>query len=350
MASNKSNRGFHNALPQSSGQTKENVPPKTSKGRAYQSFSDSPGASQSQKKLDAIRLPENLQGKSVLDLGCNEGFFSMEAQRRGAARVVGIDARPEFVEKARERTAGIDFRAQSWDTLPEGEFDVVLLLSALHYERSPRDLLSRIRDRLSDGGLLILECGVVMGPGTETRWTQRGKVGAVQHPTLDMLLHRYLEDYSVRHIGRSVDQAGDPVPRHVFHCRKYKPIVLLIAGKGSSGKTTLARELAAKTSSLVRVDAIIRSLEQARLTDTPLLECVHSLRDSGVTSIGKIIDELRHQGLGAELGDVIFRHIPLDERLTIVEGYGLVDEVLAQLNERLEGKCVVWRAQREDGA
>lgn len=326
----------------------ENVPPKTSTPRAYQSFSDNPGASQSQKKLDAIGLPKNLQGKSVLDLGCNEGFFSIEAQRRGAARVVGIDARPGFIEKARERNPSIDFRAQSWDNLPEEEFDVVLLLSALHYEPRPRDLLSRVRDRLSDDGVLILECGVVMAPGTETRWIQRG-VGAVQHPTWDMLLHRYLEGYSVRHIGRSVDQAGDPIVRHVFHCRKYKPIVLLIGGEGDSGKTTLARELAGKTSSLVRVDTIIRSLEQAPLTDTPLLECLHSLRDSGITDIGQIIEEVRRQGLGAQLAAVIVRHIPLDERLTIVEGYGLVEEVLAQLNERLKSTCVVWRAQREDG-
>jgi SAM-dependent methyltransferase len=341
-------RRLRDAFRQSSDATTEKDTPKAAQRRTYQSFSDSPGASQSEKKLDAIRLPRNLEGKSVLDLGCNEGFFSAEAQRRGAARVVGIDVRPEFIEKARARSPGIDFRTQSWDELPEGKFDVALLLSSLHYERHPRLLLSRIHDILSDDGILILECGVIRAPGTETRWIQR-KVGAVQYPTWDMLLHRYLESYSVRHMGRSVDQAGDPIPRHVFHCRRHRPIVLLIGGSGDSGKTELARELAAKTSTTVRVDTIIGALKQAPLTNTPLLECIHSFRDSGVTSIRKIMDELHARSLGADLADVIFRHIPLDDRLVIVEGYGLVDDVLDQLNKRLKGKCVVWRAEREDG-
>ncbi len=41
---------------------------------AYQSFDDEKGASASEKKLKAIRLPDDLTGKSVLDIGCNEGF------------------------------------------------------------------------------------------------------------------------------------------------------------------------------------------------------------------------------------------------------------------------------------
>ena len=36
-------------------------------------------------------LFENIKGKSVLDLGCNSGFFLHEAQNRGATRLVGVD-------------------------------------------------------------------------------------------------------------------------------------------------------------------------------------------------------------------------------------------------------------------
>lgn len=50
----------------------------------YQTFVDRPGVSRSSEKLDGIKLPADLTGKSVLDLGCNEGFFSLEAKRRGA--------------------------------------------------------------------------------------------------------------------------------------------------------------------------------------------------------------------------------------------------------------------------
>ena len=36
-------------------------------------------------------LPADLTGKTVLDIGCNGGFYSLEMKRRGADRVVGID-------------------------------------------------------------------------------------------------------------------------------------------------------------------------------------------------------------------------------------------------------------------
>jgi len=34
-------------------------------------------------------IPQSLTGKTVLDIGCNAGFYSMEMKRRGAARVLG---------------------------------------------------------------------------------------------------------------------------------------------------------------------------------------------------------------------------------------------------------------------
>ena len=41
----------------------------------------------------ADAIPQDLRGKSVLDIGCNGGFFSMQMKRRGADRVLGIDFR-----------------------------------------------------------------------------------------------------------------------------------------------------------------------------------------------------------------------------------------------------------------
>ena len=39
----------------------------------------------------ADSIPADLTGKSVLDIGCNAGFYSIEMKRRGADRVLGID-------------------------------------------------------------------------------------------------------------------------------------------------------------------------------------------------------------------------------------------------------------------
>ncbi len=87
----------------------------------YQNFWNRKGGSDSSGKLQALKLP-NLEGKSLLDIGCNEGFFCMEAKKRGAARVVGIDRGAEFIEAAKKRAPEIDFRCQTWETLPEGPF------------------------------------------------------------------------------------------------------------------------------------------------------------------------------------------------------------------------------------
>src|SRR5919205_2888717 len=45
-------------------------------------------------------LPEDLTGRSVLDVGCNAGFYAVELKRRGAARVVGVDSQRNLIRQA----------------------------------------------------------------------------------------------------------------------------------------------------------------------------------------------------------------------------------------------------------
>src|SRR5512138_1698366 len=46
-------------------------------------------------------IPEDLTGATVLDIGCNGGFYSMEMKRRGAERVLGIDVDERYLNHAR---------------------------------------------------------------------------------------------------------------------------------------------------------------------------------------------------------------------------------------------------------
>src|SRR5690606_2032184 len=46
-------------------------------------------------------LPSDLTGKTVLDIGCNAGFYSIQMKRRGAARVLGIDFDDKYLAQAR---------------------------------------------------------------------------------------------------------------------------------------------------------------------------------------------------------------------------------------------------------
>ena len=50
-----------------------------------------PGIDDSPRKLEGLRIPADLTGKTVLDIGAYDGFFSFAAERRGAARVLATD-------------------------------------------------------------------------------------------------------------------------------------------------------------------------------------------------------------------------------------------------------------------
>jgi ribosomal protein L11 methylase PrmA len=49
----------------------------------------------------AHAVPEDLTGRTVLDIGCNAGFYAIEMKRRGAARVVGVDSDERYLDQAR---------------------------------------------------------------------------------------------------------------------------------------------------------------------------------------------------------------------------------------------------------
>jgi len=88
-------------------------------------------------------IPQDLRGKSVLDIGCNAGFYSMEMKRRGADRVVGIDSDEGYLAQARfaaeVNKLDIEFREVSvYDVARLGEkFDIVLFMGVLYHLRHP---------------------------------------------------------------------------------------------------------------------------------------------------------------------------------------------------------------------
>lgn len=88
-------------------------------------------------------IPEDLRGRTVLDIGCNGGFYSIEMKRRGADRVLAIDVDERYLKQARfaaEVTGQpIEFRRLSvYDVAALGEkFDIVLFLGVLYHLRHP---------------------------------------------------------------------------------------------------------------------------------------------------------------------------------------------------------------------
>jgi tRNA (mo5U34)-methyltransferase len=88
-------------------------------------------------------IPRDRRGKSVLDIGCNAGFYSMELKRRGADRVLGIDFDEGYLAQARFAAEvsrlNIEFRRVSvYDVAKLHErFDIVLFMRALYHLRHP---------------------------------------------------------------------------------------------------------------------------------------------------------------------------------------------------------------------
>lgn len=103
----------------------------------------------------AHAIPTDLRGKTVLDIGCNGGFYSMEMKRRGADRVLGIDFDPDYLAQARfaAEIAGlaVEYRQMSvYDVGALGErFDMVLFIGVLYHLRHPLLALDLIHEHVA---------------------------------------------------------------------------------------------------------------------------------------------------------------------------------------------------------
>ena len=109
-----------------------------------------PGIDASMAKLEQICLPKDLSGKTVLDIGAWDGFFSFQAEKAGAKRVLSTDhfcwSGPgwgtkdgfNFARNAlNSKVESLDIDAM--DITPDnvGKFDVVMFLGVLYHLQDP---------------------------------------------------------------------------------------------------------------------------------------------------------------------------------------------------------------------
>lgn len=116
-----------------------------------------PGLDDTAAKLQRVRLPGDLTGKSVLDIGAWDGFFSFEVERRGANRVLAVDSfcwsgdgwgsKAGFhLARTTLKSKVEDAEMEVLDLAPEkiGTFDVVLFFGVLYHMRHPLLALERV--------------------------------------------------------------------------------------------------------------------------------------------------------------------------------------------------------------
>jgi tRNA (mo5U34)-methyltransferase len=153
-----------------------------------------------EQTVSVLQLPD-LKGKSVLDIGAWDGYYSFEAERRGASRVVALDHYVwsiDWNEAGRSgSTAPLHDRPGAWspDTLPGkrgfdiahrelrssveavvgdfmtmdletlGRFDVVLFLGVLYHLHNPFEALQRLAQ--VTGRLAVIESEAAAFPAYE---------------------------------------------------------------------------------------------------------------------------------------------------------------------------------------
>jgi SAM-dependent methyltransferase len=121
-----------------------------------------------QREEDCRLLIEALAiqpGQTVCDMGCGNGFYTLELARRVGprGRVYAVDVQPEMLRMLLGRLAeeGIHNVKPVLGTaidprLPKGEVDLVLCIDVYHEFSHPEAMLARIRESLAPGGRLVL--------------------------------------------------------------------------------------------------------------------------------------------------------------------------------------------------
>lgn len=106
-------------------------------------------------------IPQDLTGATVLDIGCNGGFYSIQMKQRGAKRVLGIDVDDRYLNQARfaaeQLELDIEFEKRSvYDVANiSGQFDYVFFMGVFYHLRYPLFALDNVIKKV--GSRLIFQ-------------------------------------------------------------------------------------------------------------------------------------------------------------------------------------------------
>src|SRR5215469_2650466 len=148
-------------------------------------------------------IPRDLSGATVLDIGCNGGFYSIEMKRRGAERVIGIDVDDRYLNQARfaAETLGleIEFAKRSVYEVDSllGQFDFVLFMGVLYHLRYPLYALDKVVQKVM--GKLVFQT-MIRGSEETREWEKnyqfwdKKMFEDPRFPCMYFIEHRYADD------------------------------------------------------------------------------------------------------------------------------------------------------------
>jgi tRNA (mo5U34)-methyltransferase len=154
----------------------------------------------------APHLPLDLKGATVLDVGCNAGFYSFELAKRGA-QVTAIDSSEHYLRQARwaAQTLGlearVEFRRQQIYELGgvDRRWDIVLFLGVLYHLRYPLlglDIVSRCVGKTLVVQSLVAHGEPVLLPPPDLELAERAPLLRPGWPRLSFIERRFAGDPS----------------------------------------------------------------------------------------------------------------------------------------------------------
>jgi tRNA (mo5U34)-methyltransferase len=184
-------------------------------------------------------IPDDLTGKTVLDIGCNAGFYSLEMKRRGAEEVLGIDTDDHYLQQARFAAkiegSKVEFRRMAvWDVAKLGrKFDLVIFMGVLYHLRHPLLALDLIHEHVAKGLLLFqsMQRGSkgVLEVDNDYEFNTDAPFDHPAYPKMHFVEHRYAHDETnwwipnracveamLRSAGFSIEQQPE---EEVYLCR-----------------------------------------------------------------------------------------------------------------------------------
>jgi tRNA (mo5U34)-methyltransferase len=198
--------------------------------------------------------PADMTGRRVLDIGCNAGFYALEMKRRGAERVLGIDADPRYLAQAslacEMRGLDVEWRQMSVYQLPElrERFDLVLFMGVLYHLRHPLLALDLIREHVADQDLicqsLLGGSDAVTPPQPDYPYLETALYADDAAPRLHFIEHKFAGDptnwwvpnrAAMEAMLRSAGFAIQDVAGDVYLCRASE------AGSGASPSQSFTR-------------------------------------------------------------------------------------------------------------
>ncbi len=139
-------------------------------------------------------LPNDLQGKKILDAGCGPGKYAEILIAKGA-KVLGFDISPSMIEIAKNRNKGrgvffIHDLSEPLEMLEDESFDIIISSLALHYIEDWHPVFREFKRVLRPGGKFIF---------------------SVQHPISDLQYYPCNNYFDIEPVSATWEGFGDPI-------------------------------------------------------------------------------------------------------------------------------------------